>query len=81
MIRDLTSAEASERLKQHGYNELVGEGPKNIWRIALEVIREPMFLLLIGCGTLYMLLGDYREGIVLVSSILIIIGITFAQYR
>jgi Ca2+-transporting ATPase len=81
MIRDLTSAEAGERLKQHGYNELAGAGPKNIWRIALEVIREPMFLLLIACGTLYMLLGDYREGIVLVSSILIIIGITFAQYR
>ena len=50
MIRDLTSAEAGERLKQHGYNELAGEGPKNIWRIALEVVREPMFLLLIGCG-------------------------------
>jgi Ca2+-transporting ATPase len=28
-----------------------------------------------------MLLGDYREGIVLLSSIFIIIGITFAQYR
>jgi len=81
MIRDLTSDEAKERLEQHGYNELVGAGPKNIWRIALEVIREPMFLLLIACGGLYMLLGDYREGIVLAGSIFIIIGITFAQYR
>ena len=80
-MRDLTTEEAKQRLQQHGYNELVGAGPKNIWRIALEVIREPMFLLLIACGTLYMLLGDYREGIVLVSSIFIIIGITFAQYR
>lgn len=81
MIRDLNSEEAHKRLEQFGYNELSGSGPKNIWRIALEVIREPMFLLLIACGTLYMLLGDYREGVVLVSSILIIIGITFAQYR
>jgi Ca2+-transporting ATPase len=81
MMRDLTSDEACRRLQQFGYNELTGEGPKNIWRIALEVIREPMFLLLIACGTLYMMLGDYREGIVLVSSIFIIIGITFAQYR
>ncbi len=80
-MRDLTSEEARRRLQQFGYNELSGSGPKNIWRIALEVIREPMFLLLIACGTLYMLLGDYREGIVLVSSIFIIIGITFAQYR
>jgi Ca2+-transporting ATPase len=81
MIRDLTSEEAGKKLLEHGYNELSGAGPKNIWRIALEVIREPMFLLLIACGSLYMLLGDYREGIVLVSSIVIIIGITFAQYR
>jgi Ca2+-transporting ATPase len=81
MMRDLTSEEARQRLQQFGYNELSGAGPKNVWRIALEVIREPMFLLLIACGTLYMLLGDYREGVVLVSSIVIIIGITFAQYR
>jgi len=80
-MRDLTSEEARQRLQQFGYNELSGAGPKNVWRIALEVIREPMFLLLIACGTLYMLLGDYREGVVLVSSIVIIIGITFAQYR
>ncbi|MFM2200806.1 MAG: hypothetical protein RL040_6, partial [Bacteroidota bacterium] len=80
-MRDLTSEEAQQRLQQVGYNELSGAGPKTIWRIALEVIREPMFLLLIACGTLYMMLGDYREGIVLVSSIFIIIGITFAQYR
>lgn len=81
MIRDLSSQEAKARLGQYGYNELAGAKPKNIFRIALEVIREPMFLLLIACGTLYMLLGDYREGLVLASSIFIIIAITFAQYR
>jgi Ca2+-transporting ATPase len=81
MFHDLTSEEARKRLAEHGYNELAGSQPKNIWRIALEVIREPMFLLLITCGSLYMLLGDYREGLVLVSSIVIIIAITFAQYR
>lgn len=81
MFRDLTSAEAKKRLEEFGYNELAGSQPKNVWRIALEVVREPMFLLLLACGSLYMLLGDYREGLVLVSSIFIIIAITFAQYR
>lgn len=81
MIHDLSSEEAKARLAQYGYNELASAKPKNILRIALEVVREPMFLLLIGCGTLYMLLGDYQEGAVLSSSIFIIIGITFAQYR
>jgi Ca2+-transporting ATPase len=79
MILDNTLVEAGERLKQHGYNELAVEGPKNNWRIALEVTREPMFLLPMEDGTLHMILGDYQDDIMLVSSILIILGITFAQ--
>lgn len=77
----LTTAEAKQRLGQYGYNELPGSKPKNVLHIALEVIKEPMFLLLLACGTLYILLGDLREGITLLSTIFIIIGITFFQYR
>lgn len=77
----LTSAEAVEKLKTAGFNELPSAKPKTIWRIALEVIKEPMFILLIGCATLYMILGDYKEGVVMLSAVLIIIGITFYQSR
>lgn len=77
----ITSKEASEKLKQFGYNELPSAKPKNLLGIAREVMKEPMFLLLIGCGTLYMILGDYKEGAVLMSTILLIIAITFYQYR
>jgi Ca2+-transporting ATPase len=77
----LTSAEAAKRLNDFGFNELPSAKPKSIWGIALEVIKEPMFLLLISCATLYMILGDYREGIILLSTISVIIGITFYQYR
>ena len=77
----LTTQEASRRLSQLGYNELPAAQPKNIWRIVVEVMREPMFLLLIACGGLYMLLGELGEGAILLSSTLIIISITFYQYR
>jgi Ca2+-transporting ATPase len=40
-----------------------------------------MFLLLISCGVLYMLLGDYREGSIMLSTIFVIIFITFYQHR
>ncbi len=36
-MRDLTSQEAEQKLQEHGYNELIGSGPKNSWRIALYV--------------------------------------------
>ena len=81
MIEGLSTAAAKERLKTHGYNELPTAKPKNIWRIAVEVMKEPMFILLISCGVLYMIVGDYKEGGILLSTILIIIFITFYQYN
>lgn len=79
--RGLSSDTARKILDTHGYNELPSARPKRIGRIALDVMREPMFLLLIACGVLYMILGDYQEGAVMLASILIIINITFFQYR
>lgn len=81
MIDGLTSIQAAEKIKLEGYNELASAKPKNILRIALEVVKEPMFLLLISCGVLYIILGDYKEGIILLSTIFIIIFITFYQYQ
>lgn len=40
-----------------------------------------MFLMLVTCGALYFILGDKNEGIMLLSSVFIIIGITFYQER
>lgn len=80
-MKGLTTVEVQERLQKHGYNELPSAKPKNVAHIALEVVQEPMFLLLIACGTLYMILGDYQEGAILLASIFIIIFITFYQYN
>jgi len=81
MKSGLSTEEAKRILVESGYNELPASRSKNILRIALEVIKEPMFLLLISCGVLYMLLGDYREGGIMLSTIFLIIFITFYQHR
>ena len=77
----LTNAEAMARLQQSGFNELPSAKPKGFWKLALEVVQEPMFILLLGCGLVYLLLGDYSEGIILLCWVIIIIGITFFQHR
>ncbi|MFZ2284721.1 MAG: cation-translocating P-type ATPase [Lutibacter sp.] len=81
IFKGLSSEEASQRLKKVGYNELQTSQSKNILHIALEVVKEPMFILLISCGSLYMLLGDYTEGIILLCWVFIIIFITFYQHQ
>lgn len=78
-MEGITSIEAKQKLEKFGFNELQSAKPKNIFSIAFEVIKEPMFILLISCGLIYITLGDYREGIVLLTTIFIIIGITFYQ--
>ncbi|WP_242083880.1 cation-translocating P-type ATPase [Aestuariivivens sediminis] len=81
MKNGLSTDEVKERLSSFGYNELPSEKPKNIFGIAMEVFKEPMFLLLIACGVLYIILGDVNEGVILLSTIFIIIFITFYQYQ
>ncbi|MDN4164474.1 cation-translocating P-type ATPase [Cytophagales bacterium LB-30] len=81
MPEGLSSHEAERLLLEFGYNELPTSKPKNLLQIAKEVIKEPMFLLLISCGALYLILGDYQESIILLSTIFLIIGITFYQYN
>lgn len=79
MKQGLSSAEASNRLKQFGFNELPSAKPRTVWIIALEVIKEPMFILLLSCAALYVLLSNYGEGLFMFSSILLMIAITFYQ--
>jgi Ca2+-transporting ATPase len=77
----LAEAEASELLIGEGYNELPSSRRRSIGAIALDVIREPMFLLLVACGAMYLILGDIREAMLLLSFVFVIMGITLYQER
>jgi len=79
--RGLTEAEARRRLLQEGPNELSASKPRGLATIAFEVIREPMFLLLVACGAIYLALGDIREAMMLLGFVFVIMGITFYQER
>ena len=77
----LTNAEAANRLKSDGFNELVSSKRSSALQILVDVFKEPMFILLVSCSVLYLIVGDTGEGIMLMSSVAIIIAITFYQQR
>ena len=70
---------AATRLQRDGYNELPSAGPRSIVAIALDVVREPMFLLLIACGTIYLVIGDPGEAMALLAAVFLVVGITLYQ--
>jgi P-type Ca2+ transporter type 2C len=80
-LQGLSEAEAARRLKENGYNELPSAKRRNVLLIAFEVIREPMFLLLIAAGIIYLFLGDPEGAVMLLFFVFVIIGITFYQER
>ena len=77
----LSDEEAAARIIRHGFNELPSSKPRSIVRIALEVVREPMLLLLLACGSTYLLLGDVEEAIILLIFVAVVIAITLYQER
>ncbi|MEI6089567.1 MAG: cation-translocating P-type ATPase [bacterium] len=80
-FKGLSEKEANAKLASEGYNELNSSKPKNIFSIMIGVIKEPMFMLLVACGTLYLILGDVQEGIMLLGFVFVIMGIEFFQER
>ncbi|MCM0083816.1 cation-translocating P-type ATPase [Geomonas sp. Red32] len=78
-IAGLTSLEAEEILREEGANDLPSSGQRGNLRIALDVMRDPMFLLLAACGTIYLLVGDMQEALMLLAFIFFVMGITLYQ--
>lgn len=78
-ISGLTQAEAAEALRLKGLNELPQAQRRNLFHILLEVLREPMFILLIACSILYFIMGDLQEAVMLMAAVMVMIGITLFQ--
>ena len=77
----LTAEQALALRQTHGPNALGTQKTRPLWRSALEVAREPMFLLLMACLVLYFLIGDWQEGLALMVSVMAVMGITLVQER
>ncbi len=78
-LTGLTEEQARLILAKEGMNELPSSKKRGIFSIAFEVVKEPMFLLLIACGVIYLVLGDIQEAIMLLGFVVVIMGITIFQ--
>jgi Ca2+-transporting ATPase len=75
----LSAAQAAQRLHDEGLNALPGDARRNLRAIVLETLHEPMFMLLLVAGVLYLLLGDLQEGLVLFGLVLVVLALTLYQ--
>ncbi len=77
----LTSEEATRRLREDGPNELEPTSRLAFLTLVADVLREPMFVLLLGAAALYFVMRDWGDGALLVVFVLLVIVITIVQRR
>lgn len=75
----LTEEQAKLRLRSDGFNDLPSSDRRTLLRIVGEVLREPMFALLLGAGAVYLVLGDMTEAAMLLAFATISVSITVIQ--
>ncbi len=75
----LSEEEAAARLRAEGANLLPAAERRSALRIVVEVMREPMFALLIGAGLIYLVLGDHEEALILLAFATFSVSIAVVQ--
>jgi Ca2+-transporting ATPase len=75
----LSAEQARRLLARDGANELPQSQRRNIAKILVDVMREPMLLLLAAAAVLYMILGDLAEALVLCGSVVVVVALTLYQ--
>lgn len=75
----LTDAEVLQSRQQNGTNALSSQKPPSPLRRVLNIIKEPMFLLLITAGLISLVLAEPLDAAVLLLMVFIVIGTTIYQ--
>jgi Ca2+-transporting ATPase len=80
-LAGLPEEEARARLQREGSNEIPAQQGRGLFAIILEVVREPMFLMLVAAGVVYLLMGEPIDALMLLGFVFVVMAITIVQQR
>jgi Ca2+-transporting ATPase len=78
-LQGLTSEQALQLQAQFGKNELTREKKPSFINKVLHIIAQPMFLLLMAAAVIYFILGEPRDGAIMLVFVVGIISIDIIQ--
>ena len=78
-IQGLSSALARDRLLRDGPNDLPQARRRGWWATLCDVMREPMFILLLLGAAVYLSVGDRAEGMLLLGFSVLTVGLVVVQ--
>ena len=78
-LNGLSAADIPMRQQRFGKNLFSLEKPRNFLHVSLDIVREPMFLLLIVACALYFILGKSSEGWMMMAAMIFVAAISIYQ--
>jgi len=78
-VSGLTTLEATALAQKFGGNELSADRKNPVLRTAWDVVREPMFAMLLLACVLYLILGELQEGVMMIIAMVFVGAISFYQ--
>ncbi|RXF69498.1 cation-translocating P-type ATPase [Arcticibacter tournemirensis] len=78
-IKGLSEAEVNRSREEHGNNNQFNKAKHQWWSVLLDMLKEPMLVLLIAVALLYLITGELGEAMFMLAAIVLVSGISFYQ--
>jgi Ca2+-transporting ATPase len=78
-ISGLSESEVTQSRITNGENSLKHQEKNHLLHSLLEMVKEPMFLLLVAAASIYFITGDYGDGIFMTAAIVLVSAISLFQ--
>jgi Ca2+-transporting ATPase len=78
-LQGLSHEEVIQSRKKYGFNSLEHQDNNHFLDSLLEMVKEPMFLLLLTATSIYFITGDYADGIFMAAAIVLVSTISLYQ--
>lgn len=78
-LSGLSENEVTQSRAANGKNSLEHQEKNHFLHALLEMVKEPMFLLLVAAASIYYITGDYGDGIFMTAAIVLVAAISLFQ--
>ncbi|MBB2950615.1 cation-translocating P-type ATPase [Sphingobacterium sp. JUb56] len=78
-LKGLTENQVKQSVEKYGYNDLKTKRNNGTWRLLINIVKEPMLILLIMISVIYLVVGNYAEAYFMFAAVIFVSGISFYQ--
>src|SRR5690606_1777953 len=75
----LSNEELEDSRAKYGYNQATNIKKGTWYLILLDILKEPMLVLLVAVAVIYVIVGNYSEALFMLGAIVAVSGISFYQ--